>query len=197
MCHACAWYPQRPKVGIRSPRTGVTGDCKLPCGYWESNFGSLQEQLMLLITELSTIHKARTWWQVWHPLRSSVKLIVYHTLQIPCLSLCFHRFNPRQWVLTPIIDPGVLCRQLVFPVGVYNVGFYKQCLFPLLGELHYSWHRLRPDLRLFSVLGKTSIDVAVWVYTLGHSQSSCKWFPMALKISCPALFLKYFLYLLA
>lgn len=46
MCHAYAWYPQRPKVGTRSPRTGVTGDNKLPCGYWESNFGSLQEQLM-------------------------------------------------------------------------------------------------------------------------------------------------------
>lgn len=63
--------------------------------------------------------------------------------------------------MTLIIDPGVLCRQLVFPIGVYKLGFYRQCtLFPLPGELHYSWHRLRPGLTLFSALGKTSADVA-------------------------------------
>lgn len=33
--------------GTGSPGTGVTGRCEPPSVYWESNPGSLQEQLML------------------------------------------------------------------------------------------------------------------------------------------------------
>lgn len=29
-----------------SPRTGVTGSCKLPCMYWKAILGPLQEQLV-------------------------------------------------------------------------------------------------------------------------------------------------------
>ena len=40
--------------GIRSPGTGFPGfSCELPCGYWEFTLGSLEEQPMLLTTELS------------------------------------------------------------------------------------------------------------------------------------------------
>lgn len=30
--------------GIRSPGTGVTDRCEMPCGWWEFNLGSLEEQ---------------------------------------------------------------------------------------------------------------------------------------------------------
>lgn len=96
MCHACAWYPQRPKVGIRSPRTGVTGDYKLPCGYWESNFGSLQEQLMLLITELSNHPQSKN---MMTSMTSSKEFSEANCLPHTVNTLShyvFHRFNPRQ-----------------------------------------------------------------------------------------------------
>jgi hypothetical protein len=41
------------KEGVRFPWTGVTDGCELPCGCWESNPGPLQEQPMLLTTELA------------------------------------------------------------------------------------------------------------------------------------------------
>ena len=37
--------------GVRSPGTGVTDSCELPCGCWELNLGPLQEQHVLLTTE--------------------------------------------------------------------------------------------------------------------------------------------------
>ena len=37
---------------IRFPEAGVTGGCELSCGYWELNQGSLEEQPVLLTTEL-------------------------------------------------------------------------------------------------------------------------------------------------
>lgn len=36
-----AWCLQRSSRGVRSPRTGVTGSCKLPCGCW--NLGTQEE----------------------------------------------------------------------------------------------------------------------------------------------------------
>ena len=39
--------------GARSPATGVTDSCELPCGYWELNPGPLEEQPVLLTTEPS------------------------------------------------------------------------------------------------------------------------------------------------
>lgn len=35
-----AWYLQKPEDGIRSPGIGVSGGCKAPCGYRDSNPGS-------------------------------------------------------------------------------------------------------------------------------------------------------------
>ena len=39
--------------GIRSPGTGVTDSCKLPCGCWELNPGSLEEQAVSLTFKTS------------------------------------------------------------------------------------------------------------------------------------------------
>ena len=39
--------------GVRSPGTGVTDRCEVPCGCWELNPGSLQEQPVLLTAEPS------------------------------------------------------------------------------------------------------------------------------------------------
>jgi hypothetical protein len=33
-----------PEKGIGVPGVGVAGGCEGPCGYWERNLGSLQEQ---------------------------------------------------------------------------------------------------------------------------------------------------------
>ena len=49
----CITYMQYPKEGIRSPETGVTDHCELPCVCLESNLRPLQEQPVLLITEPS------------------------------------------------------------------------------------------------------------------------------------------------
>jgi len=39
--------------GVRSPGTGVTDRCELPCGCWELNLGPLEEQLVFLTPEPS------------------------------------------------------------------------------------------------------------------------------------------------
>ena len=39
--------------GVRSPATGSSDSCELPCGCWELNQGSLEEQSVLLTTEPS------------------------------------------------------------------------------------------------------------------------------------------------
>jgi hypothetical protein len=39
--HPCC--PGRSEEGNHCPETGVTSDCKLSCGHWESNLGPLQE----------------------------------------------------------------------------------------------------------------------------------------------------------
>jgi hypothetical protein len=43
--HAC--YLQRPEEDIGFPGLGVTDGCEPPCGYWEPNLGSLEEQSVL------------------------------------------------------------------------------------------------------------------------------------------------------
>jgi hypothetical protein len=53
VCHMCAWCLWRLEEGTRTPETGVTEGCKLPWRSWESNLGSLQEQQVLLTTEIS------------------------------------------------------------------------------------------------------------------------------------------------
>lgn len=51
--HVHVWYQQRPEKGIGFPGTGITGNCELPCGCWESNWAPLEEQPVLLPTERS------------------------------------------------------------------------------------------------------------------------------------------------
>lgn len=46
MCHMLAWWNG-------SPGTGATDRCELPCGYQELNPGPLEEQQVLLTTEMS------------------------------------------------------------------------------------------------------------------------------------------------
>ena len=45
--HICLWE------GVGSRGTGVTDSCELPCGCWESIPGPLEEESVLLTTELS------------------------------------------------------------------------------------------------------------------------------------------------
>ena len=45
--------PSVPEKDIRSPETGVTESCELPCGCWESNPGPLKEQAVFLTAEPS------------------------------------------------------------------------------------------------------------------------------------------------
>lgn len=45
--HMCTWCPWRSEDGIgRFPETGVRDGCELQCGFWESNPGLLQEQVL-------------------------------------------------------------------------------------------------------------------------------------------------------
>lgn len=53
ICTTDAWYPWRPEEGIRFPGTGVPDCCELLWVCWEVNLGPLQEQHLLLTTELS------------------------------------------------------------------------------------------------------------------------------------------------
>jgi hypothetical protein len=46
--HQCQW---KPYESFRSPGTGVTGGCELPCECWEMNPGPLEEQPVLLVIE--------------------------------------------------------------------------------------------------------------------------------------------------
>lgn len=41
--------------GVRFPGTGIADSCKLPHGCWDLNSGLLEEQLVLLTTELSLL----------------------------------------------------------------------------------------------------------------------------------------------
>ena len=43
---------QRPEEGIRSSGMGVTDNCELPCGCWESNPGSMGDLPGLLTVEI-------------------------------------------------------------------------------------------------------------------------------------------------
>lgn len=51
--HAHACHPWRSAEGIRSPGTGLMDGYGSPSECWESNFGCMQEQQVLLITEPS------------------------------------------------------------------------------------------------------------------------------------------------
>jgi hypothetical protein len=46
-------YPWRLEEGIGSSGTGVTDECKPPCGFWGLNSGPLQEQQVVWTTEQS------------------------------------------------------------------------------------------------------------------------------------------------
>ena len=51
MCTMCMQYPQWPEEGIRPIVTEATGSGEPPCGCWELNLGSQQEQQVLLASE--------------------------------------------------------------------------------------------------------------------------------------------------
>ena len=46
--YLCSWYHWEPKEGIAFPWTALTGDCELPCRFWEPNEGPMAEQCVLL-----------------------------------------------------------------------------------------------------------------------------------------------------
>ena len=47
-CPMCMWSLRRSEPSVRSLRTGDIDGYELPCGCWELNHGSLQEQKGLL-----------------------------------------------------------------------------------------------------------------------------------------------------
>ena len=47
----CSW---RPAEGTRSATTGATNGDDLPCGYWDQQLGTLQEQYAVLTARLCT-----------------------------------------------------------------------------------------------------------------------------------------------
>ena len=51
--HLYIWCLCRSEEGIGFPGTGVADGCEPLCGCWESNLGPLEEQQVLLTTELS------------------------------------------------------------------------------------------------------------------------------------------------
>ena len=53
MCTTWVQGPQRPGEGVRSPRTGVTEGCELPC--WDLSLSPLKEQPVPVITEPSLL----------------------------------------------------------------------------------------------------------------------------------------------
>lgn len=53
VCMSGYLVPQRPEESVRFSGTGVTGNCQLPCDYWELNSGPLEEKFVLLTTETS------------------------------------------------------------------------------------------------------------------------------------------------
>lgn len=59
MHHLCACSLRRPEEVIRSPGSGATKVCDLPCGCLELNLGSLQQQLLALP------FKNRQWLERW------------------------------------------------------------------------------------------------------------------------------------
>jgi hypothetical protein len=46
---------QRPEEDVKPPGTEVTDVVKLPCGYWESNPGLLEELLVLEVCSLKSL----------------------------------------------------------------------------------------------------------------------------------------------
>jgi hypothetical protein len=62
--------------GVRSPGTGVTDSCKLPCGCWKLNPSALEEQPMLLTAEPSV-----------KPLFVLFICLVFHETEFLCVAL--------------------------------------------------------------------------------------------------------------
>lgn len=50
-CKSVEYVYKGQKEDLRSPGTGITDDCVLPCGCCEQNPGPPEEQLVLLTTE--------------------------------------------------------------------------------------------------------------------------------------------------
>jgi hypothetical protein len=51
--HIHLYITRRPEEGIKYPGTGFTDGCEPPRGCWELNLGLLEDQQVLLTTELS------------------------------------------------------------------------------------------------------------------------------------------------
>ena len=46
MYHLCVWYFQKPKEVVGPPGARATDSCEVPYGFWESNLGLLEKQLL-------------------------------------------------------------------------------------------------------------------------------------------------------
>lgn len=77
--HVCAVPAEARRNQGKFPATGVTYSCELPCGFWETNPGPLQEQQMFLIPE---------------PLSSP---------PFPTILLLPNNFQSSQYILCPFI----------------------------------------------------------------------------------------------
>lgn len=49
--HMHIWYPQRPQEDVGSSGIEITDGYELPCGYWKSNLGLLEEPLNCRISQ--------------------------------------------------------------------------------------------------------------------------------------------------
>ena len=58
VCMSCVCLAfEEARRGVRSPGTGITDSCELPCGCWQLNAGPLQEQQVLKpLSNLSSFH---------------------------------------------------------------------------------------------------------------------------------------------
>jgi hypothetical protein len=92
--HIFAWYPQRPKEGVTSPRTGVKKGCELPCGCWEVNLGPLEEKPPSFSDE-STLQTQSLW--------SYCRMFLHTSL----FKLGFLRENSTFLVILVLIAPAL------------------------------------------------------------------------------------------
>lgn len=81
----CTSYACLVPTEVKIPRNGLINGCEVPCGFWESNLGPLQDHQVLLTTEPS-LQSQDTFLKNNIPLLSS-GLPQPHSLPTPC-GLC-------------------------------------------------------------------------------------------------------------
>jgi hypothetical protein len=113
MYHTCARCQWKPEEGFCLSRSGCTGSCELQCGCWELNLDTLEEQAVLLTTDLS--------------------------LQLPSLqlgSICLLTYGPvQEYIPQRCLPTAQRCLSLVVIIPLFKTAQYqKPCKCPSLGK---------------------------------------------------------------